>query len=283
MIGKRQKNTSTLFYHIHVPRTGGSTVANLLVADICKPDEEDIKLGFYKELCTRRCEMALVESQFTCIDPKRIHVEHSPFSVNLFRSESLKVFTGAQNLVYVTTLRRGSDRVLSQWSHESAVGLFIPPPGVQNNVSNESLQVYLQGGINGGGGWHGSNSPSQRNNLAVAQLSSMNNTSPENVTREHLEEAKRVLMTGTWLIGFTDCMDKVHERLTQYGDLMFGSTQHKIMPKEVTEYSSTGQGFVLNEKTSAMLQEYTSLDNELFEWAWKMAETGTDPRFAGTC
>lgn len=41
-----QAEVSTLFYHIHIPRTGGITVANLLVGDICTPFEDNITLRF---------------------------------------------------------------------------------------------------------------------------------------------------------------------------------------------------------------------------------------------
>lgn len=235
--------------------------------------------------------MGLTDNIFSGF-PRRVEFEHNTFAVNAKRAETLKVLTGAQNLVFVTTLRRGSDRVLSQWSLEIAAGKWAPPSGIAN-LSNESLQLYITGAGFTSRQWIRNNSTgslSQRNNLQVAQLASIGpewrggrhpyvGLDDRIITREHVEVAKHVLMTGDWLIGFTQCMKEVHDRLTSYE----GPSVHKEYPQSSANIytSARSSDIVLSPETSAMLDAHCSLDNELFVWAWAMART--DSRFAGIC
>jgi len=298
-------DASTLFYHIHIPRTGGTTVANLITADICTPLEDNVTVrGVLDDgVSTEDC-VGLTDNLFSGF-PKRMEFEHNTFAVNAKRAERLLVATGAQKTVFVTTLRRGSDRVLSQWALEILAGKWSPPVGIAN-MSNESLQLYITGASFTPHQWIRDNrtgSLSQRNNLQVAQLASIGpewrgqrgyiGLDDRIITREHVEAAKHVLMTGDWLIGFTDCMNKVHGRLTSYADSLIGPSVHKEYPRASADIYSTARPghrpdalwvpskVVLSQETSAMLDAHCSLDNELFDWAW--ARAGTDARFAGTC
>lgn len=288
---------STLFYHFHIPRTGGTTIASLLVADVCSPGlntntalldgTNQINLRYDgTNLCTLPCELGLTDNELSCASPDRLHFEHQMFSQNYKRSEDLMASTGAQKTIFVTTLRRGSDRLKSQWALEVVQdnnSLWIPPPGVEK-LSNESLQLYLWGGHHTGDGWEWTRkNPSQNNNLQVAQLASIDPESPEVVTRAHLELAKQVLMTGDWLIGFTKCLDKVHEKITTYTKALHGTIPETVMPRELGDEAAADVGMNMDAETTAFLDSQCAFDNELFDWAWALAEANADERFAETC
>jgi hypothetical protein len=287
----RVKDTSTLFYHVHIPRTGGTTTAQLLVSDICKPFEPQIQSLYVgdQSLCNHTCDMGLTDNELACF-PERLTIEHSSFSKNRIRAQQLMTTSGATHLIFVTTLRRGSDRIKSQWALEVMNRLWTPPPGVEP-LSNESLQFYATGGAHGGDGWAwSSKGASHRNNLQVAQLASVESDSPEVMSRQHLEAAKQVLLEapavlgGNWLIGFTQCLNTVHLKLLNYAESFHGSVPQKVMPFAFGhEADVKHQDLVLNDETIDLLDKQCALDNELFEWAWKLAEANSDPRFAGTC
>lgn len=277
---RSSRNRTTLFYHVHIPKTGGTVVANLLWSDICAPLEDNITYAGWESHCGKTCDMGLTDNELSCADPDRNNVEHNACALNVHRAEALKAKAGAKNIVYVTTLRRGSERLVSQWLHEIHTGLFVPPTGVPP-VSNESLQLYIIGGNHSGAGWLGRKSPTLRNNLQIGQLASKYTTldSVAAVTREDLKMAKQALTMGQWIIGFTKCMDKVQERLVLYAKHVHGYCKHKAVPANVEGTSN----IVLDPATTAMLDSNCLLDNELFDWAWEQAERREDPRFAGTC
>jgi len=271
---------------VHLPRTGGTVVANLLVSNICNPFEENIALLGWKDACSKTCEMGFTDNEFTCF-PRRIDFEHNAYALNMQRAEALKLEIGAQNIVYVTTLRRGSDRLVSQWLHEVKLSSWIPPPGVEP-ISNESLQLFITGGAHTGLGWMARKSPSLRNNLQVGQLASVYTDleSTATVTRAELEVAKQVLMQGEWVIGFTDCLDQLQSKLLLYAESVHGSgLKQKAVPvKEACQKMNGAERTIaLDQETSEMLDSHCSLDNELHDWAWDLAAKGTDSRFAGTC
>jgi hypothetical protein len=274
------RNKTFLFYHFHIPRTGGTTLANLLLGDICDPFGDQIPLNGHPDLCTKSCTAALSDNQFSCY-PDRLTFEHWTFKQNFQRAEELKLATNALNVLFVTTLRRGSDRVLSQWMLEVNASLWIPPSGVET-ISNKSLQLYLQGASQQGAGWVANGAASMRNNLQVGVLASAPLESKAELTRDHLEAAKGVLSTGFWLIGFTGCLEQAHRSLTRYADSLHGGKiARRAMPRDASTQFSTSHGIVLNSETQAMLDAACALDNELFDWAWSMA--GTDPRFTNKC
>lgn len=288
---RSMENKSTLFYHVHIPKTGGTTVANLLLADICAPFEDNITPLNWKSLCNTTCEMGLTDNEFTCQGSaagsqdasSREWVEHNAYALNRQRAETLMSTSGAQSIVYVTTLRRGSQRLLSQWAFEVELKLWIPEDGIEP-FSNESLRLYLTNGTNLGGGWIGKWSASIRNNLQVAQLASVyyDLMAEDNVTREHLELAKQTLMTGQWVIGFTDCMDTLQDKLLQHSRSLHGSAKAKAVPPR-EHWRSTPSDIKLDSMTEQMLDDHCALDNELSLWAWRLAEQRQDPRFTEIC
>jgi hypothetical protein len=269
---------TTLFYHVHIPKTGGTTVANLLVADICAPDSDRIELANWADHCNKSCEMGLTDNEFSCY-PDRNVVEHNAWMWNLKRATDLLAKIGATRVVFVTTLRRGSDRVVSQWIAELGYKSYVPPAGMEPH-SMESLRHYILALPHTGQSWIAGGNPSLRNNLAVGLLSSKlqwNNPNP--LTRQDLEDAKQVLLTGEWLIGFSPCMHTLQERLMDYSRFVHGRVIDKIVPVKVETSASKVQ---IDAETQAMLDQNAALDNELYDWAWSLANSNM-ARFAGTC
>jgi hypothetical protein len=269
---------TTLFYHVHIPKTGGTTVANLLVADVCAPEAASVESIGWESRCGRTCEMGLTDNELSCANALRNNVEHNRFDVNFWRAEKLRQQSGAQRTVFVTTLRRGHDRVISQWSAELGFGTYIPPAGVPP-WSGQSLMAYIQG-RGSGRGWIARHNHLVRNNLQVAQLASAINDNHGPVTRAHLEKAKQVLTRGPWIIGFTHCMPQMHEKLMRYA-----SSLHKqyYRPKTLPHHVSEHGKISLNAQEVAALNAASALDNELADWAWNMAKTSGDLRWASTC
>jgi hypothetical protein len=275
----------TLFYHVHIPKTGGSTVAELLVSDICAPMSDNISLHGYRDYCNITCEMGFTDNQLACF-PNRNHFEHNAFSLNMQRAEELKSRIGARKIIYVTTLRRGSDRVVSHWAAELHYGSFRPPPGVPL-WSMESLRHYFMGwrnyGSHDGRGWIAGSNPSLRNNLQVGQLSSWltpdNNQIDKPLTRKHLEAAKQVLMQGDWIIGFTTCMPQMQKRLSERAKALHMRFKEKAAPRPPSATSHV----VIDPETQAQLDRHSWLDNALYKWVWDLATKFPGRRFTDTC
>jgi hypothetical protein len=288
------RNTSKLYYHFHVPRTGGTTVANLLVADICQPFIEEFEFKGWESFCTLPCEWGLVDNELSCYPdavPERWKILHSLFSSHQARAEDVLLRSGATSLVYVTTLRKGSDRLVSQWLKEAHHGSWQPPPDVPK-LSNESLQLFLKtpGNQNAGGGWIAADSTAVRNNIHVSMLASLDQLDPNAVvTEDHLELAKQVLTTGEWVIGFTDCVEQLHEKLERIAMLAHGrSVSHKELTSVHPEGGQEGKFFPdersFNQETVDLLNAAAYFDNQLYEWAWGEADAKEpDGRWAGTC
>jgi len=297
---KRGSDSTTLFYHIHIPKTGGTTVANLLLADICDPfnpftaedypGKEETNVGEGQQLdasLTHPCKMGLTDNMLSCY-PDRHMFEHRDFAANLERSQGLMTSLEATRIVYVTSLRRGSDRLISQWAHEVVAGLFVPPSNIAP-WSNESLQVYVNGGPHSGKGWIQASLPDQRNNLQVAELASMKAPSYLNdtadfdqlVTEEHLDAAKQVLLSGEWLIGSTHCMSKLHDALTEAAEALHGFS-HPNRGASVPVTENKTPPITLDEETQSLVDSAASFDNELYAWAWDESEKQT-AGFVGAC
>mmetsp|Transcript_112207 Transcript_112207/g.198763 ORF Transcript_112207/g.198763 Transcript_112207/m.198763 type:complete len:381 (-) Transcript_112207:65-1207(-) len=279
---------TTLFYHVHIPRTGGTTTANLLMADICSPESESMEAAGWNESCGKTCEMGLTDNELSCYDSGRSMLEHSQFAFSLLRAEQLRLDSGAKKVVFVTTLRLGSARVISHWAKEVMMRTFVVSPerlsGEEHGeFSNESLRAFINGSKHTlQYDWIASGNYLARNNLQVATLSSVDWDSLTPVTRQHLEQAKKTLLTGNWIIGFTGCLDELHQKLMEYARKLHGSVKPKVLPHmEPGSYHE----FLpeISPEVMEEVNEAAALDNELSMWAWNLAKRGADDRFASTC
>jgi hypothetical protein len=267
---------------VHIPKTGGTAVAHLLASDICAPFDSLLPLSGWQSACNVTCELGLTDNQFSCNDLKqgeRNGAEHNAFIVNLKRAEDLKARFGAKKVVYVTSLRRGSDRVVSQWKAELGYGSFVPPEGV-DKFSMKSLQHFITGRAHKGVGWVADSNPTLRNNMQVGMLSSRLRWDVAlPVRRNDLETAKQVLLTGDWIIGFSECMPELQAKLLEHTLAIHGGYKSKDVPTDNTARSHVE----IDKETRHMLDKHSALDNELYDWAWNLAANGSDARFTATC
>jgi len=286
------KNRTVLFYHVHFPKTGGTSVSNLIVSDLCGKSTKFLKAagsthgtnlistyGFDKK-CSLTCEAALVDTELACINRNRF--EHLKWDLLTWRAVNLMRATHSQKVIWITSLRSGTERIISQWAHEVYFGSWIPPPSVPK-ISNESLLLYITGGKHHGEGWISKNSISQRNNIQVAELAAIQGTDP--VEPVHLEIAKTVLSTGEWVIGFTDCLSQMHERLLSIGQSIGAlkgpvpDSERDVIPRVESRRPST---LIFNKRVLAELETQCWFDNELYAWALERSDH--DPRrFVGGC
>lgn len=283
-----KRNTSTFFYHYHIPRTGGTTVANLLLAHVCKPFQPQLPALGWDAKCTQVCDMGLLENEFVCTEQRR---EHEILGPEVTRVVALAIASGAQSTVFVTTLRRGSQRFISEWLKNVRLNDFIPPAGIAP-ISNESLQSYIQLSPYG---------PNVGPNLQVTYLTSLPPLEwyTHVMTHEDVSHAQQALLTGRWVIGFSDCMEQMNAKLAEVSGSLHGYTS-LLYPKTVPRISQSDpekmyytEGLVasasevdlinLDPNTKAVLDSYAAFDNELYDWAWEMASAGADDRFTGVC
>jgi hypothetical protein len=276
-------NNQQLFYQFHMPRTGGSFTANLLYSFMCEPSADEIEMLAWNVSCNKSCATGLTDNEFACnpdVEPVRWVILHSEFARHRTRAEDLKNHRGVSEIVYVTTLRSGAQRLLSQWHKEVFHGSWKPSSGIPAD-GNESLKMYIR--ENEGEHWLNFPSVFYRNNLQVSSLASVSRTVP---TLEDLEIAKHLLLTGPWIIGFTGCLHTMQEKL----QAVAGQVNSEFKPKAmlVQEYREENVKDTLdlrsfNQDTIDLLMAETALDNELFKWAWNLASKNDDPRWAATC
>jgi len=241
----------------------------------------------YHDACSKPCPHGLTDTEISChLDDSRFNILHADWDKHFARARAVKSKVGASEVVFVTALRRGSDRLVSEWAMELHSKTWKPPSGVEL-WSNESLRAYLQDD-NGQDHWLKDKHASYRSNKQVKMLASVQQKHPtRDVDQDDLELAKTVLTEGRWVIGFTDCLDKLHEKLEDIAARMYPpGTLHKQMPdKSHLPFSST-QDFdltSLDSETLALLHSRTALDNDLYEWAQRQALEGHDSRWTAPC
>lgn len=246
--------SNTLFFHFHIPKTAGTTVSNMIVGNICGEEMRDE--GWDKK-CSRSCERAFVDTELSCLDPDRWESEHRSFLTAKESASKLRDAHEIQNVVYVTTLRSGPERLISQWAMETTYGWWAPPSDVPA-MSNESLLLYISGGFHGGNGsFFSTASPyPTRNNLQVAELASVPLGYP--VLPQDLETAKTVFLSNDWLVGFSACLPKFQARLAEIG---------QIAPMAYANEAAPGKDLVLRRDIVELIQQQSKFDDQLLEWA----------------
>jgi len=251
-----------LYYHVHLPKCGGTTLSNIIVDSLCGNNGDAVQGSGWEQHCTVKCEHAMVDTEATCLDQWRI--EHAKFNLISERIDELKKYYPIREVVYITTLRPGSKRMISQWAHEiNSLKTWAPPPDVPS-MSNESLLLYLEGkNWTNKWEWVEANSVSQRNNFQVASLAAV--PGEMEVTAEHLEQAKENLRTGKWIIGFTDCLPELHHKLWTLSASP-GSTFSSKLPTLAHE---TPEALSFNSEVMDALRMQSRFDDELYEWAWQ--------------
>jgi hypothetical protein len=230
--------------------------------------------------------------------------EHEKLVESIIRAEAVMAATGASQFVFITTLRRGSDRLVSEWLYNMNFGGWWPMTTI-DKVSNESLLEYLNhisdSSADGVGKWPGANL--QVAYLALSSVATGGLRGLE-VNEEQLELAKTALTNGQWLVGFSSCMDQLNEKLyetsTQIHGVagvprfvphvstgLFAGELYNVSQGEQGEQSSPGatksKSVVISPELQTLVDEASKYDNALFDWAWQQAQHGVDPRFTKTC
>jgi len=253
-----------LYYHVHIPKCGGTTLSNIIVSNLCGNGIDAVQTSDWETHCSVKCERAMVDTEASCMNEWRL--EHAKFDNISKRIDSLMTLYPIRKVVYITTLRPGTKRMISQWAHEvNSLKTWTPPADV-SPMSNESLLVYLEG-KNWKNNWPGvaADSVSQRNNFQVATLAAV--PGDMEVTAEHLEQAKEKLKTGEWIIGFTECLPQLHHKLWTLGASSgqnFNSTLPMLAHESPKELS-------FNSEVMDSLWAHSRFDNELYEWAWQQS------------
>jgi len=271
--GNQSKWSETVFMHFHMPKTGGTVVSNMLVSNVCG---EDMLNQGWESHCTRPCGSALVDTELACAQgaenlPRH---EHGLFDYTQLRAQRLAAAHEAKSVLYVTTLRPGWQRVISQWAMEVELRWWLPPEQIPP-MSNESLLLYITGGIHAGEGSEFSEITQfpSRNNIQVSELASVPSGFP--VVDEHFEKAKIILTQRPWLVGFADCLDIFQQRLAT-----IGGRSNIEMPNPLE--SHTPKNLILSEQVLDVLRENTKYDNQLYDWALMMSQE-MGGRFVGPC
>ena len=200
-------------------------------------------------------------------------------------------------IMYVTTLRSGTDRAISHWAHcmeEMGGGsgqpnggrctlgnIALPALGAVSRWSDESLVLFLRLGASKG-------QLLRVNNLQVATLASTM-TPIKRLDGTALAAAKRALGSSnspgeSWIIGFTECLRPFYRRIAQSAGIWSDESiptdvhEHELAQlkqirlearynRHVGSVNSSGSGWQLATRLN-------DLDNEFHAWARSEAQHG---------
>jgi len=245
----RDLTTDTLYMHYHIPKTAGTTVSQVLLKAFC---DEDSWWEGWGARCTHACKNALLDTELSCLEGFRD--EHEDFPQFSHKIHRLKKQYHVDKSVILTTIRPGWQRLISQWSHEEDCGYWNTTTAGKH--TNESIMEFLQG--QGTGHWL--KPYPTRNNIQVAMLASV--PDGESVQRQHLEQAKNVLSSGDWLVGFAHCFSDFVDDVNALAPGRFDENDENGHAER-----KTPDGLVLDEKVVEELKDSSAFDNELYDWA----------------
>ena len=198
-------------------------------------------------------------------------------------------------IMYVTTLRSGTDRAISHWAHcmeelgdgsgqpnggRCTLGnITLPALSAVSRWSDESLVLFLRLGASEGQVF-------RVNNLQVATLASTMRPDAR-LDGTALAAAKRALGSSSspgesWIIGFIECLRPLYRRIARsagiWSDEIIPTDMHELAQLEqirlearfnrhVGSVNSSGSGWQLATR-------FNDLDNELHAWARSEAQHG---------
>jgi len=278
-----------IWMHLHIPKTGGTTLSNMLICDFCNEKQcESLELGWGSH-CSRPCAAAFIDTEMHCMKLMRsstaidMRREHASFTTQRERAEALARTFHATGVVYLTLLRGGADRTISHWAHEMSMmpENIVVNGTLVNRYAEESLRWYVSNSWQNRSRW-----ANFRNNMQVAMLASVPDSTL--VTRDHLEKAKSVLLKEErrWLVGFTYCIARYRRHLRELregnvSDLEINASflqqdivRHDVYDEVLRDQQEfpklehrTPAGLVLSNEVVEWVERENSLDTELYHWA----------------
>jgi hypothetical protein len=282
----QKHGSKMLLEHVHLPKSAGTTVSNMLAAVTCKRTTEIDSLEF-DHRCSYSCSNAnvVLDTELACLNEDGGRVEHRLFDDQKAHAVNLKkIHHQIGTIVYTTTLREGTDRAISNWAHCMNEIKFHGPEQSQNRrnlcgieysaltstLSDETLRHWIRTYAHGDGGAHDQGYLWFRaSNMQVGMLASVPKGEP--VTREHLEEAKTLLSSGQWLVGVYDCLPAYFKHIAKLVRLDLDSSHTPYSPPDTMHRTAE---IMLSNDVLAEVREANSLDNELYEWASQMGLHG---------
>ena len=277
---------SDLFVHIHVPKTGGTSLSSMLYSLICeRVTDLPPPFDMWPLRGTRLCRSGLVDTELSSgvlAPPAPFRSEHAPFMVQSMRAKNLAKVYFARDIVYVTTLRSGTQRTLSNWVHcmqmcacpgRDPFNCSKSETGSSHgSLTNESLMQYMASDM----------TPKRVNNVQVAAFAS----APLRVTvgEDEYNKAKDVLSDKRtqWMVGFADCMGSIYKQLTYMRHLQLDTETYERLQggdkasRFESRLASVGPLHLADSVMNA-LQRRNALDDRLHAWA-RLQKGGT--RFA---
>ena len=242
----------------------------------------------------RREHALLKESTSRARALARYYAAQWPSSSHLFPAVSM-----GTKVIYVLTLRRGTERAISHWSH-CMNEASNHPEWAQCTLGKIALGPYRRAA----GGLFSSNSLvhfanssySEENypwfrysNLQVGMLASIPSSQREWLTDEDLQRAKFALMglrapkksgadkaASDIAVGFVECLPKLLPALKQmvHDEFTLDTAQLPLLQLE----RQTPNELKISAKARAFVTERNSLDDQLHDWAQRtFPEASCDP------
>ena len=268
----------TLFEHVHLPKTGGTTVSNVLVSVFCANTTKITNVGGWSSRCSVDCERSdyVIDTEFACAPTPYDRVEHALFdkqrSRTVKRAKYLNI--APSETVYVTTIRSAAARSISHWSHciselshngRTQCGFEKQDDNMTTTLTNETLSHFMNT-YKHGGTWV----PWFRTyNMQVGMLASVKNGVP--VTSDDLEIAKQRLSEGRWLAYTFGCLPRLYKHFAKKAGLSFDKNQTYEMTSSAHHTNAT-LSMYLSSDALQDVEEGNKLDDQLYRWVLEREE-----------
>jgi len=247
----RPASAHILWEHLHVAKTGGTSLSFALTNMLCGPTMGAMPEGLepWELRGTRACVNTMLDTELSWPVVAEIEgmkrEEHAGLDAIALRGANMQKaltpwhISPEPKIVFVTALRDGKSRAMSHWAH-----CTLQPPVVVNDGSrrctlgmipmpetprwdDESLLLFLERDSQA---MRRSGRPKQGlrvNNALVGALSSLPHPDVM-LNPAHLELAKQALLSSryelsdgrqlqgfSWVVGFTECLDDMYVHLAR--------------------------------------------------------------------
>ena len=148
---------AVVWAHFHVPKTGGTSVANALGALLCRGTTQPLKpeVEPWLQRGTRSCAGAVLDTEFSWPALSLIETlhrrEHGSLLKSFSRADAIALNymnpgkSSYSRIIFVTTLRSSTERVISHWVH---CNLALGAP--RTPASSPPVALMVGAGLNGG-------------------------------------------------------------------------------------------------------------------------------------
>ena len=279
---KAWPNTSAYYYHIHIPKCGGTTVSNMMVSAFCTTGTEPLPTGTleWQENChLAECEARPISTEVSCASERSVEhefIDEAELHAMKFIDTAFAGKIEKPRVIFVTTLRSGAGRSISAWAFCSKLkwtdvgfcGNFKPGG---EEMSNTSLLDWATryDTIPCMAKFDPRNLAAltvpcyfRANNAQVAQIASVHTHDVE-INSTHVEKAKAIIERDDWVVGISECLPAFFKKLGALAGVEITDAHARAIPELAhKDYSDD-----FNEEVLDVVRKANAADEELYQWA----------------